>query len=111
MAAPHVAGAVAVLRSKWPSKTASQITTILYDTATDLGDSGIDAVYGRGLLNLGSALTASGFLKIETSNGSLYNIGGNTIYLSSAFANSLNQEFDIAVLDKYRRDFIFHLII
>jgi subtilisin family serine protease len=37
MAAPHVSGAVAVLRSKWPSKSAAETVGILYDTATDLG--------------------------------------------------------------------------
>ncbi len=52
MADPHVAGAAAVLRGKWPSKNASEIVTILYDTATDLGAAGIDVIYGRGLLIL-----------------------------------------------------------
>lgn len=112
MAAPHVSGAVAVLRSKWPSKTASQIVTILYDTATDLGASGIDTVYGRGLLNLGSALTASGSLSIPTSsntNGNTVRLEDSSIIVSNAFGDAIDQQLEIAVLDKYQRDFYFSL--
>ena len=44
-------------------------------------------------------------MQIEAINGSLHEVSRNTIYLSSSFGSSLNQEFDIAVLDKYRRDY------
>ena len=57
MAAPIVTGAVALLHSYWghlknnPKATAS----ILFESATDLGAPGVDAVYGHGLLNIEKA--------------------------------------------------------
>ncbi|CNI69708.1 autotransporter outer membrane beta-barrel domain-containing protein [Yersinia pekkanenii] len=56
MAAPMVSGAAAVLMQRFPYMTASQIATVLLTTATDLGEKGIDAVYGWGKLNLKSAI-------------------------------------------------------
>jgi subtilisin family serine protease len=51
-AAPHVSGAAAAVISAWPWLAASEVVEILLGTATDLGAPGVDAVYGRGLLNL-----------------------------------------------------------
>jgi subtilase-type serine protease len=56
MAAPTVSGAAAVLMQRFPYMTAAQITSVLLTTATDLGEKGIDAVYGWGKLNLRSAI-------------------------------------------------------
>ncbi|PHM67619.1 autotransporter [Xenorhabdus stockiae] len=56
MAAPHVAGAAAVLMQRFPYMTAAQISDVLKTTATDLGEKGIDARYGWGLLNLKDAI-------------------------------------------------------
>ncbi|KGF69593.1 hypothetical protein LL06_09915 [Hoeflea sp. BAL378] len=56
MAAPHVAGAVAVLIEAFPTYTPAQIANILLETAEDLGAAGTDAVYGRGFLRLDLAL-------------------------------------------------------
>ncbi|NXZ90149.1 autotransporter outer membrane beta-barrel domain-containing protein [Serratia fonticola] len=56
MAAPMVSGAAAVLMHRFPYMTASQIASVLLTTATDLGEKGIDTVYGWGKLNLRSAI-------------------------------------------------------
>lgn len=56
MAAPMVSGAAAVLMQRFPYMTAAQISTVLLTTATDLGEKGIDEVYGWGKLNLRSAI-------------------------------------------------------
>ncbi|BEN36897.1 outer membrane autotransporter barrel domain-containing protein [Serratia marcescens] len=56
MAAPMVSGAAAVLMQRFPYMTASQIASVLLTTATDLGEKGVDAVYGWGKLNLRSAI-------------------------------------------------------
>ncbi len=48
---PHVAGALALLKSKTPY-TVAEIVQILYSRAVDMGDSGSDNVYGHGRLNL-----------------------------------------------------------
>jgi subtilase-type serine protease len=56
MAAPHVAGALAVLIEAYPGFTPGQIVDIMFRTAEDLGAPGIDAIYGHGLLRLDQAL-------------------------------------------------------
>ncbi|SMC98838.1 Uncharacterized conserved protein, contains a C-terminal beta-barrel porin domain [Rhizobium sp. RU36D] len=58
MAAPHVAGAVAVLIEAFPNYTPAQITNILFETAEDLGEAGTDRIYGRGFLRLDRALNS-----------------------------------------------------
>jgi len=109
MADPHVAGAVAVLRSKWPSKSAAQVVTILYDTATDLGAAGTDVIYGRGLLNLDNALYSQGVLTVNTASGNSYLLDDSTIQVASNAGNSFSHLRDMTVFDKYRRDYSFDM--
>ncbi len=54
MAAPLVTGAVALLHSRWPHLKDQPTDTadILFRSATDLGEKGVDRVYGHGLLNI-----------------------------------------------------------
>ena len=68
MAAPHVTGAVGVLKSNFPELTGAEISRILRDTATDLGQPGVDAVYGNGLLNLKNAVAPQGEVRIMRSD-------------------------------------------
>jgi subtilisin family serine protease len=56
-ATPLVSGAVAVIRSAYPSLTGKQVVEVLLDSAKDLGTPGYDATYGAGLLDVGAALT------------------------------------------------------
>jgi subtilisin family serine protease len=52
MAAPHVSGAVAVLRSINPALTVDELETLLVLGAVDLGDAGPDDSFGNGRLDL-----------------------------------------------------------
>ncbi|KKB75693.1 S8 family serine peptidase [Bacillus sp. FSL M8-0052] len=52
MASPHVAGAAALILSKYPTLSASQVRDRLSSTATNLGDS---FYYGKGLINVEAA--------------------------------------------------------
>lgn len=56
MAAPHVAGAIALLMATGAS--APEAVRAILDTATDLGEPGPDALYGAGLLAIPAALDA-----------------------------------------------------
>ncbi|AYA40230.1 autotransporter domain-containing protein [Xenorhabdus nematophila] len=56
MASPHVAGAAAVLMQRFPYMDAGQIADVMKTTATDLGDPGLDDLYGWGMLNLKDAI-------------------------------------------------------
>ncbi len=51
MATPHIAGIIALMRQANPNLTVDQIKQILLDTATDLGTSGEDNAYGKGIAN------------------------------------------------------------
>jgi serine protease len=58
MAAPHVSGAAAILRSLAPAATPGQIRTALAESALDLGSAGKDAQTGFGLLQIDAAIEA-----------------------------------------------------
>ncbi len=62
MAAPIVSGALAVILQAFPYMTMEQVKLTMFTTATDIGDPGIDALYGWGLLNLGKAIDGPGQL-------------------------------------------------
>lgn len=55
MACPHVAGAAALLWGLAPNATPAQIVTALSATATDLGATGGDPLFGAGLINVYAA--------------------------------------------------------
>jgi subtilisin family serine protease len=55
MAAPHVAGAMALLKEAFPNLSGIQIKLALYNSAIDLGTPGEDNTYGKGVIDLGAA--------------------------------------------------------
>jgi len=57
-AAPHVAGALALLQSAFPNSTMQDRESALEQTATDLGDAGTDNTYGYGEINIIAAYDA-----------------------------------------------------
>ncbi len=58
-AAPHVAGAVALVRSVVPTWTAQMVEQTVLDTADDLGAAGRDTRYGDGLVRADKAVAAA----------------------------------------------------
>jgi len=104
-AAPHVAGAIALLKQQFPNLTPQQLVTLLLSTATDLGATGVDAVYGVGMLNLSAATTPQGSLVVSGARGSSvsnYTIQNSGLSLSSAFGSAARSA-SVGVLDVYRR--------
>jgi subtilase-type serine protease len=65
MAAPHVAGSIAVLMERFPYMTGAQVASVLKTTTTDMGAPGIDALYGWGMINLGKAINGPGMFVTE----------------------------------------------
>lgn len=51
-ATPIVSAAIAVIREAFPYMKSNEITDLLFTTARDLGNVGVDEVYGHGLLDL-----------------------------------------------------------
>lgn len=65
MAAPHAAGAAAVLMERFPYMSGAQIASVLRTTATDMGAPGIDALYGWGMINLDKGIRGPAMLVTE----------------------------------------------
>jgi hypothetical protein len=105
--APAIAGAIAVLEQAFPTMTPKQIVDLLYATATDAGASGVDSVYGRGILNLQKAFQPQGGASLAGSavpvslegNGQLSAVMGDAIGKTGA---SLTQT---VIIDGYGRAF------
>lgn len=55
MAAPHVSGAVLLLKEAFPQLTGAQLLQALYNSAIDMGVAGEDNTYGNGLINVWAA--------------------------------------------------------
>lgn len=62
MAGPFVSGAIGLLKGRFAYLSNGDINQILKTTATDLGDPGVDEVYGWGLINLRKAVNGPGQL-------------------------------------------------
>ena len=58
MASPHVAGAMALVWSFYPSCTANEIRAVMATSAKDLGAPGRDVNYGYGLIQIKDAITS-----------------------------------------------------
>ncbi len=59
-AAARVAGAAALVRHKFPDLSGMQVKDILLQSATDIGDPGVDDKYGHGALDLRNAMSPQG---------------------------------------------------
>ena len=46
MAAPHVTGAVALARQMFPNASGAALVSLVLRTATDIGDPGVDDIFG-----------------------------------------------------------------
>lgn len=97
--APIVAGAAALIQSRWSHLKPNQVRDILLQTATDMGRPGVDKVYGRGALNVTRALQpingTVGGVKINSVSPTLF----QRIPSSGDFAKKVH------VIDSFDRDF------
>lgn len=109
--APIVSGALTLLQSAWPIlSTRGTAIDLLLLTATDLGASGVDSVYGNGLLNVQQAFQPYGALTVTDVNGANVNVNdmsgqmlssgalGNLRTVSSILAN-------YTAFDQFERNF------
>lgn len=55
MAAPHVSGAVLLLKEAFPNLSGDELLMALYSSATDMGSSGEDNTFGNGLIDVYAA--------------------------------------------------------
>lgn len=115
MAAPMVAGAVALLETTWPVLYRNHdAAAVLIQTATDLGAHGVDTTYGNGLLNLTKAFQPIGTLSVTTvSGGSIPVSQVTSTTLSSGALGSLSSITSLlsnyTAFDTFQRNFTVNL--
>ncbi|MEQ1755492.1 MAG: S8 family serine peptidase [Micropepsaceae bacterium] len=90
MATPYVSGVAARVMGASPFLTNKQVVDILFQSATDLGTAGTDAVYGRGLVNLNAALAPLGSLSIATSGSTPGTASGTGEVSGSGISGTLS---------------------
>jgi hypothetical protein len=115
MAAPHVAGAASLVYQYAlagnTNLSPGQVAGILKCTAQDLGDPGVDAVYGWGLLDVPAALGPCGTVSLAM--GDTVDSGVEAVAVSALATSSLvgsrsmeNALSGMMVLDEYKRAFV-----
>lgn len=109
-ASPHVAGAVALVKDAFPGLTPQQVVDLLLTTADDTGPVGIDAVNGRGRLNVGRAFQPVGPLAVPLMMSSAQELGPDTTLggVGAAFGDGFAVNataWTVAGFDLYDRTF------
>jgi hypothetical protein len=102
--APQIAGAAALLAQAFPNLTGAQIVNLLLTSARDAGDAGTDALYGRGILDIGRAFAPAGTTSLAGTNTAVaLNGNGGTTSASMGDAASSLMSVNAVVLDIYGR--------
>ena len=97
-AAPRLTAVIDTLWLIWPSLTNISMHRLLTSCASDLGDPGVDSVFGQGLLDLECLVQPSGGLQIPTAQ--VAGISGSLIGPSTA-------DTSLATLDDFGRHFYY----
>lgn len=120
MATPIVSGQAALIKSNWNFLTASNLSGIIFQSATRICSDGAsastcatrttaDKVYGWGLVNVAASLQPLGNLTVGTSTGTAVNYSGTSLATAkSGLATGLTGVNTIAV-DKFNRGFVVNL--
>jgi len=110
-AAPHVSGALAALKSLFPTLTLQQIRSRLFTTANKTGSFANTSIFGQGLMDLNAASNPVGGLSIPTSGsitGAKFGVAGNgvlssnQIVLPRAVLHDLNLQKNVLVVDNFQ---------
>ncbi|MBB4861087.1 hypothetical protein HNO88_004441 [Novosphingobium chloroacetimidivorans] len=109
-AAPQVSGLAALILSKWPQLNGVQAGQVILNTAHDIGELGIDPVYGAGLIDVEAALSP---VSPTISNGVTQTaLAGAAMVVPDAVGGeqtgaSIKQMLaNVTVLDAYGRDYL-----
>lgn len=103
-AAPVVSAAIAVIRQAWNYIDSETVVQILFDTATDLGDAGVDEIYGHGMLDMEAATRPVGTQTIMISDTVSQPL--QVARASAQIAQSIKSANPtMASFDKYGREF------
>lgn len=101
--APVIAGAIALLAQAFPALTPAQLVDLLYRSADDRGAAGIDAIFGRGELNITRAFQPQGATSLAGSAVSV-SLADNAT-LGGAMGDAGQRGLSAVVRDEFGRDF------
>lgn len=65
---PQIAGSLALLMSAFPNLSGAEALQILYDTARDLGETGVDDIYGHGVPDMAEAFAPQGQTRMASAS-------------------------------------------
>lgn len=103
-ATPIVSAAIAVIREATPYMKSEEILDLLFKTARDIGEVGIDAVYGHGMLDLERATRPVGTELVPLSNGTT--VALRSAHMPGNIAHNIKSEnIKFAFVDSYGRPF------
>lgn len=91
MAAPHVCGAILLLKEAFPYLTGRQIKMALWASATDLGQTGEDNTYGNGLISVPGAFN---YLVGQGHVPETYGLDAGFVSVTSPMDVTCNQDID-----------------
>ncbi len=101
--APQIAGAAALLRQAFPNLTAVQTVNLLLTTGRDAGQTGVDAIYGRGILDIARAFAPQGTLSVASTLVPL-SLTDTTGTTSTAMGDATQgTSLSTVMLDSYQR--------
>jgi hypothetical protein len=105
--APAITGAVALMAQAFPNLTGKQIVSILFQTADDLGASGVDSIYGHGRLNIQRAFQPIGTTSLADSKIPV--TGQSSDMPSAAGDAATGKSMGAIIVDGYDRAFVMNL--
>lgn len=108
-AAPQVTALAAMILSKWPQLSGVDAGNVIINTARDIGEPGVDEVFGHGLIDVKAALSP---VDPTLSNGrTSSSIDNSVMVIGGAFGGGYGRSSvesvysDVTVLDAYGRDY------
>lgn len=103
---PAAAASVALLLQSFPMLSGREAVEILFRTAKDQGEAGVDPVWGHGLIDLKSAFAPIGTLSVPTPGGGAFApVSPPGSSLGAAFGDAVLQSSQLKTFgrDDYRR--------
>ncbi|MEL7689209.1 S8 family peptidase [Citromicrobium bathyomarinum] len=107
-ATPQVTSLAALILHKWPQLTGVDAGNIILSTARDIGELGVDPVFGHGLIDMRSALSP---VEPTLSNGSFATpIATSGLIVPEAFGGAAGEQVanvlsEVTLLDAFGRDY------
>ena len=106
MAAPHVSGAILLLKEAFPYLSGEELLWALYLSATDLGVPGEDNIYGMGIIDVYAAFQhlSQIYIPVDPTN-LIYDIHLDSITIPNYRENTCDDSFTPTVFFKNLGDF------